>query len=188
MASTFPTALDTFTNPTGTSLLTSPDHALQHSDINDAVEALEAKVAIGNTVLGKYTAYTPTWVGLTVGNGTVTTAYARVNDFVHYFGQVVFGSTTTITGAVSVSLPINLDANIATMTRALLGIVMMRDSSSGAPFVGNGTVSTGSATTALIEVSNATGTYLANNSLSSTVPMTWAVGDRLIWNLYYKAA
>jgi hypothetical protein len=188
MASTFPTALDTFTNPTGTNLLTSPDHALQHSDINDAVEALEAKVAIGNTVLGVYTAYTPTWANLTVGNGTVTTAYARVNDFVHYFGKIVFGSTSAITGSVSVSLPVNLDANIAATTRALLGIALMRDVSAGAQFLGNGAVSTGSATTAILEVANASGTYSSLNGLSSTVPMTWANTDILFWNLYYKAA
>ena len=188
MAINYPTSLDSFTNPTATDLLTSPSHAQQHADINDAMEAVQTKLAIGNTVIGTYTAYTPTFAGLTLGNGTLTSSYARVNNFVHYFGQVLFGSTTAITGAVSVSLPINLDANIATMTRALLGIVMMRDSSSGSPYVGNGTVSTGSATTALIEVSRTTGTYSANNSLSATVPMTWAVGDRLIWNLYYKAA
>ena len=188
MASTYPTSLDAFTNPLAADLMTSPSHAQQHSDINDAVEALEAKVAIGNTVLGTYTAYTPTWVGLTVGNGTVTTAYARVNDFVHYFGKIVFGSTSAITGSVSISLPINLDANIAATTRALLGIALFRDVSAGAQFTGNGAVSTGSATTVIIEVSNVSGTYPSLNALSSTVPMTWATSDILYWNLYYKAA
>ena len=86
MASTYPTSLDTFINPTATSLLTSPSHSLSHSDLNDAVEALEAKVAIGNTVLGTYTAYTPTYSGFTLGNGTVTAKYCQVNDFVHVIG------------------------------------------------------------------------------------------------------
>ena len=67
MASTYPTSLDSFTNPTSTSLLTSPSHAQQHSDINDAMEAVQTKLAIGNTVIGTYTSYTPTWTsGITI--------------------------------------------------------------------------------------------------------------------------
>jgi hypothetical protein len=61
MAINYPTSLDTFTNPTATDLLTSPSHAQQHADINDAMEAVQTKLAIGNTVLGTYTAYTPTF-------------------------------------------------------------------------------------------------------------------------------
>ena len=76
MASTYPTSIDAFTNPATTNSLTSPSHAQQHSDINDAVEALEAKVAIGNTVLGTWIDYTPTWTASTtnpvLGNGSIT--------------------------------------------------------------------------------------------------------------------
>lgn len=37
-----PIVQDTFTNPTPTDFLNDPDHAGEHSDINNAVEALEA--------------------------------------------------------------------------------------------------------------------------------------------------
>lgn len=47
MSTNFPTSLDTLTNPTGTDALTSPSHAAQHANANDAVEAIEAKVGIG---------------------------------------------------------------------------------------------------------------------------------------------
>lgn len=46
MTTAFPTALDNFTNPTESSYQDTLSHAGQHSDINDAVEALEAKVGI----------------------------------------------------------------------------------------------------------------------------------------------
>jgi hypothetical protein len=44
----FPTSLDAFTNPTDTNYLDTPGvlHTVQHSDANDAIEALEAKVGI----------------------------------------------------------------------------------------------------------------------------------------------
>lgn len=51
MAITFPTTLDSLTNPTATDGLDSPDHATQHANANDAIEALEAKVgADGSSV------------------------------------------------------------------------------------------------------------------------------------------
>lgn len=56
MAINFPTSLDNFTNPASGNTLDSPSHSLQHSDINDAVEALEAKVGIGASPAGSATA------------------------------------------------------------------------------------------------------------------------------------
>jgi len=49
MATNFPTSLDSLTNPTGSDTLASPDHAGQHSNANDAIEALEAKVGINGS-------------------------------------------------------------------------------------------------------------------------------------------
>ena len=44
MATNFPTSIDALTNPTGASSLTSPDHAGQHTDANDAIEAIETQI------------------------------------------------------------------------------------------------------------------------------------------------
>lgn len=51
MATNFPTSLDALTNPTSSSALNSPDHAGQHSDANDAIEALEAKVGVNGSAV-----------------------------------------------------------------------------------------------------------------------------------------
>lgn len=51
MATNFPTSLDALTNPTGSSDLTSPDHAGQHADANDAIEALQAKVGVDSSAV-----------------------------------------------------------------------------------------------------------------------------------------
>lgn len=44
MSTNFPTNLDTFTNPTATDTLAVVSHSAQHTNINDAVSAIEAKV------------------------------------------------------------------------------------------------------------------------------------------------
>lgn len=55
MAINYPSSLDTFSNPTSTDLLenASPslDHDVQHSNANDAIEALEAKVGVNSSAV-----------------------------------------------------------------------------------------------------------------------------------------
>lgn len=67
MATNFPTSLDSLTNPTSSDTLASPDHAGQHANANDAIEALQAKVGVdGSAVTSsldyKVTVNTPTGV------------------------------------------------------------------------------------------------------------------------------
>ena len=51
MAISYPTSLDTFTNPSAATLMnsTAVPHATQHSDLNDAVEALERKLGVNSS-------------------------------------------------------------------------------------------------------------------------------------------
>ena len=56
MATNYPTSLDSLTNPTSSDSLNSPSHSQQHSDANDAIEALEAKLGIGASPAGSATA------------------------------------------------------------------------------------------------------------------------------------
>ena len=187
MASTFPTSLDTFTNPTATSLLTSPSHSLSHSDLNDAVEALEAKVAIGNTVLGSYISYTPSFAsGVTIGDGVVSGAYCRVNDFVHVYGIFTLGSTSAVTGAVDLNVPVNINVGMQS-TNMVYGFVNLFDASAAAR-VDGGTLFNATATSVALRVQTASGTYVSSSALSATVPFTWAVNDKILWNFYYRAA
>jgi hypothetical protein len=44
LATNYPGALDSFTNPTSTDTLNSPSHADQHADANDAIEAIQAEL------------------------------------------------------------------------------------------------------------------------------------------------
>jgi hypothetical protein len=46
MATGFPNSLDALTNPNSTDSLSNPSHAQQHTNLNDAVEAIETKIGI----------------------------------------------------------------------------------------------------------------------------------------------
>lgn len=47
----FPTSLDALTNPTGGQSLVAVDHAAQHANANDAIEALEAKMGVNGSAV-----------------------------------------------------------------------------------------------------------------------------------------
>lgn len=51
MATNFPTSLDSLTNPIGTDSMATVSHAGQHTNANDAIEALEAKVGINGSAV-----------------------------------------------------------------------------------------------------------------------------------------
>lgn len=49
MATNFPTSLDSLTNPNSTDELSSPSHSQQHSNLNDSVESIQAKIGVNNS-------------------------------------------------------------------------------------------------------------------------------------------
>ena len=51
MATNFPASLDALTNPTSSDSLSSPSHSAQHANVNDAVEALQAKVGADSSAV-----------------------------------------------------------------------------------------------------------------------------------------
>lgn len=51
MATNFPVSLDSLSNPIGSNTLNSPSHSSQHSNANDAIEAIQAKVGADNSAV-----------------------------------------------------------------------------------------------------------------------------------------
>ena len=52
--------------------------------------------------------WTPTYTNLTIGNGTVTSDYTIINRLVHFEWRLLVGSTTSSSGPMRVSLPVNI--------------------------------------------------------------------------------
>jgi hypothetical protein len=174
-----PTFTGTPTLPTGTIATT------QTAGNSTTAVATTAFVTAADQLLGTYTSYTPTLSNITIGNGTVTASYCRVNKFVHVICRIAFGSTTTLNGIVYITLPVNVDQ--AGTANFPFGLVQMWDNSSSSSNVGLAFVSGGLVGRAYLAVMNASGTYTRTDfALSATVPFTWAVNDEINFNLYYK--
>jgi hypothetical protein len=132
--------------------------------------------------IGEYTAYTPTFVNLTVGNGTIEFRFGRVQNFIHVLGKITFGSTTAITGSITVTYPVTAAANI---TGQQIGLARLVDSGAGVVF---GIVNGNNTTTASLSSYQPSGSLLLGASFSSTSPFTWANTDIIFANFVYEAA
>lgn len=131
---------------------------------------------------GTYTAYTPTFTNLTLGNGTVTARYLRIGKMCHVEIQIIFGTTTTIGAPVSLTLPFNI-ANISAF--AVVGNTSFQDS--GVSNSLGGAVLT-NANTVLFVTYNTTGTYITEAAITPTVPFTWTNNDRITFSNVYEVA
>ena len=105
MATNFPSGLDSFTNPSATDSMDSVSvpHASQHANLNDAVEALEAKVGVNGSAVTSSLDYKVAQQGLTlVKSQTAGTAVSSVtlnnvfsSTFDNYLVTVTNGTFNT---------------------------------------------------------------------------------------------
>jgi hypothetical protein len=131
--------------------------------------------------IGEVTTYTPTLTNLTLGNGTMSANYVRVQNYV--WGQIKlnFGSTTVMGSTPTFSLPVTG----ATVLGDITSHVYLLDS--GVAFY---LASALTSTTAITPIAvNTAGTYLTNSSnFTATVPFTWATNDFISISFSYRTA
>jgi hypothetical protein len=95
MATNFPTSLDSLTNPVAGDTLSSPSHAGQHADANDAIEALQAKVGVNNSAVTTTIDYKLRNLdSSTITNGSLTAAV--VDQLEENWNIVASAATGTI--------------------------------------------------------------------------------------------
>ena len=132
---------------------------------------------------GAWTSWTPTWTNLTVGNGTLTARYTQVGKTIRFRIALVFGSTTSISGAVSHSLPATAATHAGSLP--INGYGSLLDSGIAAFPVYLVLTNT---TTASVRTSTASGTYTGITIISATIPFTFSTNDEISITGEYEAA
>lgn len=125
--------------------------------------------------------WTPTWVNLTVGSGTLVSRFTRVGRTIHFYLSFTLGAGSAISGDVTFTLPVAANNPVFTP----LGRVEFQDTGAANVF---GTSWIQTSTTGRIFVDLASGTYVGLQTLSSTVPFTWVSTDRFSLQGTYEAA
>ena len=134
--------------------------------------------------IGETLTWTPSFTNLTVGNGTVTARYVRVQNLVFTQFKLVFGSTTSISAVnPTFTLPITANTTALTTSENAQGWVVLRDANVGNYY---GWVNFLSSTTATFNVGVVNATYLTPSSINATTPFTWTTSDQLVTNFCYE--
>lgn len=154
------------------------------SNITDGA-VTPAKLLAGTGSGWTWTSYIPTWTNLTVGNATQSTAYARIGKAVIVRLFIKLGTTSSVSGDVSFTLPVTAISYAGTSNVPALGIINMYDAASS---VVKGMVNFVSTTTGGLRAWNSSGTYVGNTNLSSTAPFTWAQNYEISGTFIYEAA
>lgn len=133
--------------------------------------------------IGEAETWTPNFLtGVTLGDGTLSGTYQRVNDFVIVQGAFELGSTSAITGDVRVDVPITA---IGTYDLSTSTFVQMIDTSLNRHWKGGGFSYAGTQVR-LRAYYTYTNNYVYAASISGTIPFNWTTGDRLNWSQIYK--
>ena len=140
--------------------------------------------------IGDWTAYTPTWGNITLGSGgaaaTSSAKYAEVNGVVLLSGSLTFGSGTSITGNVSMSLPVTA-ADVNKVANGVLFTYL--DASTTVHYEGRARKSTTSAVYAYVYY--AASTYVSLVDISDNTkpfPAAWTTSDVISFSAMYEAA
>ncbi len=132
------------------------------------------------------TSYTPTTTNWTLGNGSMTTYYVSSGDTVFYYGRILWGSTTSNTGQMRISLPFTA-ANFASNTYLISASGAFFDASTGTAYQ---LICTGPSTTAMgFNVIGSNSTYVSGWApIDSATPVAPTTNDEILFFSYYRKA
>lgn len=138
-----------------------------------------ADVATGvDAFFGAFTSASITPGGITVGNGTATSYTRIIGKIIFVRFEVIFGTTTAVTGAVTFARPTGTNSP----SSQLAGVAIALDDSTTTEYP---LLMRFGGANWVIRAMNAAGTYVSGTALSSTIPFTWAVNDRIVaWAVY----
>ena len=153
--------------------------------VNDLLLTAASGETTGLKYTGSWTSFTPTWTNLTVGNATQTAKYCQIGKILFFEVRLVFGSTTSITGRVSLDWPV---APASTVAANMASVNLAFEDVSDGPYPGFKFNQQSSTTKFELLPINASGTYAKFGLLSSTVPFTWTTSDEINLSGFYEVA
>jgi hypothetical protein len=129
---------------------------------------------------GAWITWTPTISNVSIGNGTVSARYQQTGNVISFSVKVTFGSTTTISGSPSISLPVvaNSPAYFA---------VNVTDSGV-ASYTANGIIPSSVLSTIFLDLIDTTSSRAISAAFSSTSPFTWGTNDNFTISGSYEVA
>jgi hypothetical protein len=136
-----------------------------------------------NTALDSagWTSYTPTFTNFTLGNGTIAAAYTQVGKTVTVRLKVTLGTTSSVSGSLTASLPLTAGSGYASSLHPIGTCILYNNTSL---YFGLGVYA--SATTFTLRYNSGSAATLSTTT--STTPFTWASTHSFMATITYEAA
>jgi hypothetical protein len=166
--------------------------AWDKADVDSLLDAVDGLFANTNGIsergrsvtMGEWTGYTPSMVGITLGNGSLQGAYTLIGKTVLFTIGLIFGSTTTVTPATQIgfSAPV---AHEAAMASQCIAQWTAYDDSTVVSYAGRAIIV--SSPNFVLSYPNYAGAAGALTAAHITAPFTWATSDQLWIKGEYRA-
>jgi hypothetical protein len=134
----------------------------------------------------EWQSWTPTFANLTIGNGVLNCKYHRAGKKITCRFSLVFGTTTSMGSAPTLTLPFTRATYGGTNSLTILGELTLYDLSALQAFAASFLNTTTTTAGIVCWASGAAALY--SSPLNSANPFTWATGDELNGEFYYEAA
>lgn len=151
--------------------------------LNIALELFRRALETWLNSLGVLKSWVPTLTNMTQGNGTITAKYSQIGKRVFGYFVFVLGSTSTVGTSPTITLPVTMSSTWNNLT--IIGQASVLDTGTA---VYRGYLRPTTTTSAIFYIQNSAGTYVTENSITATVPMTWTTGDAFACSFEYEAA
>jgi hypothetical protein len=148
----------------------------------DKLDGSEGSSYVHKTNDCVWSSWTPTLTNMSIGNGTMTSKYLQLGKLVFFNTLIVFGTTTSVTGDIEISLPVTAVAP----GQMPIGHALLYDDSTATPYMAQPTlVATTRFRVLSVVTSGATATTTDTTAL---VPFTWATSDQIRVYGFFEAA
>jgi hypothetical protein len=189
MATSFPSSLDSFTNPSASDALDSVSvpHAAQHANLNDAMEAVQAKLGVGAGTIGEWQTWTPTFSEVTA-QPSVIAAYAEVNKTVFWVCHFNLNGASLTAGGLNMSPPVE-PADRLTVNYQPNGYGWVRPTGGGSWYTGTALAIGGSLDAIYFYTPSLISSVYLNpaDNIDATTPITWTSSGYAWFTGWYEA-
>lgn len=144
------------------------------TDLADNATLSDLLNRIAASLDAPWTTYTPTFAGITLGNGSAVARYKQVGSLMHWQGVITLGSTSVVTSTILITPPVQ--GGGVNGAQCLGSTCCIH---AGTPYPG--TTTWWSGTQLAIIAAGSGGAALASR------PFVWASGDSLSWDIRYEA-
>jgi hypothetical protein len=132
---------------------------------------------------GAWTSFTPSWTNLTVGNGVVSAAYSKFNKILFVRVYFDFGSTSSLTSNLTMTLPASLTQNTA--SQETIGLANITKTG---VYPIPGIVVVSSSTAVQIQTWLSSGTYPSVRNVEPGVPVAFASDSNISFEFTTRLA